>query len=129
MTSTPNSPEPPGRTNVAFSATTEEALLRYDEATSEELAELELVPGASAVLTQLRAADAYLDRGGLLKREYGADSPPEVPAEQLFDYGRGQLAPDSLEAVQAHLARTPKEKEWVESVSYTHLTLPTIDSV
>ena len=124
MTSNPNSPERPGRApssnarlaNVAFSAATEEALLRYDEATAEELSELELVPGASAVLAQLRAADAYLSRGALVKREEGVDSTPEIPAEQLYDYGRGQLAPDSLEAVQAHLARTPREQEWVESL-------------
>jgi hypothetical protein len=94
--------------------------VRYDEASPEVIARLEREPGALAVLKKLRAADAYLQDGGLQRDLKGVlvDSHPqsEVTPDELFAFGRGELAPLDAEVVREHLAQSPNENEWVESL-------------
>lgn len=94
--------------------------MRYDEASPEVIARLEREPGALAVLKKLRAADAYLQDGGLQRDLQGAlvDSGPksEVTPDELFAFGRGELAPVDAEVVREHLAQAPNENKWVESL-------------
>lgn len=108
MTSTPT---PQGRED-GFSAATLEALLRYDEASTEDLALLEDQPAAAAVLQHLRDADAFLHNGSLRN----AQPTSTVTSEQLFAYAHGELAPTEADVVAEHLTRTPREKEWVEAL-------------
>ena len=95
-----------------FSAATIEALVRYDDASPEELARLEREPGAAAALRELRKADAFLQSGGLLT----ADPKCSVSSENLFAFGRGELETNEANVVAEHLAQSPEESQWVEAL-------------
>ncbi|MFT6110051.1 MAG: hypothetical protein ACJA2W_002976 [Planctomycetota bacterium] len=93
---------------------TVETLVRFDEASDHELAQLDRDPRSREVLRKLRVADRYLQRGQLLAQDPKGTG--TVAAETLFDFGHGDLQASEAEAVREHLAGAPEEDTWVESL-------------
>ncbi len=79
-----------------------EALVCWDELGDEELREIEADPHLSPRLDLLRAAEAWLERGGA-----SADACPV--ADELYDFGRGPgyqpLAASTRQRIERHLER------------------------
>ncbi len=102
----------PASRGGSLAPATIETLVRFDEATTSELAAIEEDAQSAAVLRKLRSADAYLESGQMMT----APKTSDMPAEQLFAFGQGELNAQEADVVREHLEESPQEKQWVDAL-------------